>query len=125
MKSGREHVVPLSPRALEILSGMPRDGVRVFPTAPRHGRRVPARAHGPARHHRARFSAAFSTWCAEATRIRAGGARGGAGAPIRDKTMAAYQRGALLQKRRILMDAWAKYCAAPTKPDSKVVALRA
>jgi integrase len=32
MKAGREHRIPLSPRALEIVEGLPRDGTRVFGT---------------------------------------------------------------------------------------------
>ena len=31
MKAGKEHRIPLSDRAVEILSGLPRHGKRVFP----------------------------------------------------------------------------------------------
>ena len=111
MKSGREHVVPLSARALEILRAMPRDGAGPFPThratigvflRDRMGRRD-ITTHG--------FRSSFSTWCAEATRFEVEVREAALAHQIRDKTMAAYQRGTLLQKRRLLMDAWGKYCA--------------
>jgi integrase len=125
MKSGREHVVPLSARALEILRAMPRDGAGPFPT---HRATIGAflrdrmdrrgiTTHG--------FRSSFSTWCAEATRFEVEVREAALAHQIRDKTMAAYQRGTLLQKRRLLMEAWGKYCSGPAKPAAGVVALRA
>ena len=40
---------------------------------------------------------------------------------IKDKTEGAYRRGSALEKRRLLMEAWAKYCDMPAH--SEVVAL--
>ena len=34
---------------------------------------------------------------------------------VKDKTEAAYRRGALLEKRRHLMSAWSHYCTKGTK----------
>jgi integrase len=105
MKSGHEHVVPLSPRALEILRTITRDGVRPFPThratigvflRERMGR-PGITTHG--------FRSSFSTWCAAATRFEVEVREAALAHRIRDKTMAAYQRGALLVKRRLLMEA--------------------
>ena len=43
---------------------------------------------------------------------------------IKDKTEAAYRRATALDKRRKLMDAWARYCASPA-PAGEVVPLAA
>lgn len=121
MKSGREHVAPLSPRALEILRAMPRDGERPFPThratvgvflRQRMGR-DDITTHG--------FRSSFSTWCAEATRFEPETREAALAHAIRDKTMAAYQRGSLLAKRAKLMQAWADYCAAPPRATAGTV----
>ena len=124
MKSHREHVVPLSPRALDILKGMPRDGERIFPThRATTGQFLRERmghsditAHG--------FRSSFSTWCAEATRFEPDVREAALAHIIRDKTVGAYQRGTLLQKRRLLMEAWSKYCSAPPAKGETVVKLR-
>jgi integrase len=123
MKSGRPHTVALPGRALDILRAMPRTGERIFPT---HRATVGAflrdrmgrddiTVHG--------FRATFSTWCAEATRFEPETREAALAHAIRDKTMAAYQRGALLAKRRVMMQAWSDYCAAPPKSRGAVVAL--
>jgi hypothetical protein len=45
---------------------------------------------------------------------------------VGDETEQAYQRGDLFEKRRRLMDAWAKYCAkSPAVVGSNVTPLRA
>jgi integrase len=125
MKSGREHVVPLSARTLEILRTMPRTGERIFPThrqsvlvflRERMGR-GDTTVHG--------FRATFATWCAEATRFEPEVREAALAHAIRDKTMAAYQRGALLQKRAKLMQHWADYgVLPPARAAATVVALR-
>ena len=43
---------------------------------------------------------------------------------VSDKVEAAYRRGGLLQKRRQLMAAWARYCSE-VRPGSEVVPIRA
>jgi len=125
MKSGKPHTIPLSARSLEIMRAMPRDGERVFPT---HRATVGVflkrmgwpniTTHG--------FRATFSSWTAETTRFEVEVREAALSHQTKDKVVAAYQRGTLLQKRRLLMDAWGKYCATPIKPDSsKVVGMRA
>jgi integrase len=130
MKSGREHVVPLSPRALEILQAMQRDGERPFAThratvgaflRDRMGR-SDITVHG--------FRASFSTWCAEATRFEPETREAALAHAIKNRTLAAYQRGGLLAKRARLMQAWSDYCASPPRalgatasPSAAVVAL--
>ena len=126
MKAQRDHVVPLSPRALEILRGLPRTGERVFARdrfvvrdfLKKTMRRRDITIHG--------FRASFSTWCAEATRFERDVREACLAHRIKDATEAAYQRGTMLSKRAVLMHAWAAYCAAPaTDADTVVVPIAA
>jgi integrase len=135
MKAHREHRVPLSPRALAILSEMQAahrsgdDGALVFPSRKREKplsnmaflmllRRVgrgDLTTHG--------FRATFKTWASERTLfqreiIEVALAHLMSG----DKTEEAYWRGDLLAKRRRLMEAWAAFCSEPMQL-SEVVAL--
>lgn len=120
MKSGREHRVPLSDRALEILNLLPREGDFVFPGA-RKGRPLSNMAmlellrgmegtegltvHG--------FRSSFRDWAAERTNYPRELAEAALAHVLKDKTEAAYQRGDMLDKRCRLMRDWARYCEAP------------
>lgn len=126
MKAGREHRVPLSQRALEILSEIDhgRTGDFVFPGS-RRGRpisnmamRMTARragidytVHG--------FRSAFRDWAGECTNFPREVAEAALAHVVGDATERAYRRGDALEKRRALMDAWAKFCE-PTE-DNVVV----
>ena len=124
MKSHKEHVVPLSARALAILQSVSRDGERIFPThratvgvllRERMGR-DDVTVHG--------FRSSFRTWTAEATRFEPAVCEEALAHAIKNKTEAGYQRGTLLAKRRALMEAWSNYCSSPAvKGDGKVVRL--
>jgi integrase len=59
------------------------------------------------------FRSSFRDWCAERTAFPAEVAEMALAHSVGDKVEAAYRRGDLLQKRRQLADAWAKFCAAP------------
>ena len=117
MKAGRAHRVPLSPRALEILSesralGAGRTDL-VFPG--RTGKPIAERAfvqvlsrlgidataHG--------FRSSFRVWAAERTSIPREVCEAALAHTIRDKAEAAYQRSDLFDRRRDLMDRWAAY----------------
>jgi integrase len=132
-KSGREHKVPLSARALEILAGLPRekrqDGY-VF---------VGARSGGPLsnmamsrilrRMNRANvtvhgFRSSFRDWAAEQTNFPREVAEAALAHAVGDKVEAAYRRGDLFRKRAALMEAWARYCARPTIAAANVMKLR-
>jgi integrase len=140
MKAGKEHRVPLSPRALAILKEMDalrRDGKRpsasdeaVFPGGMagkplsnttflmllRRMGRDDLTTHG--------FRSTFRTWAAERTKFPREIAETALAHTVGDDTERAYQRGELLEKRRRLMDAWADFCAkSPT--GGNVVSLRA
>jgi integrase len=111
MKAAREHRVPLSDRAVEILKGQSRDGARVFPLSnmaflqllKRMGR-AGITAHG--------FRSSFRDWAAETHDASRDVAEMALAHAISDKTEAAYRRGDLFAKRRRLMDDWAAYCTS-------------
>lgn len=132
MKAGREHVVPLSPRAVALFKGMRahrRENCDlVFPGTRRdkplsdmtltkalRDMAVPAVPHG--------FRSTFRDWIAEQTQWPADLAEAALAHVISDKTVAAYQRGSMLEKRRALMNAWADYCDGASA--GKVVRLAA
>ena len=121
MKGGREHRVPLSEATIEVLDAMKtiRHGDCVFPGG-RAGRpisnmamlmllrrmgRGDLTAHG--------FRSSFRDWAAERTGFPTEVAEMALAHAVGDKVEAAYRRGDLFQKRRQLMDAWARFCADP------------
>lgn len=130
MKSGRGHIVPLSGRALEILNRVKvaRTGNIVFPGRV-HGRPlapatfgrvlsdmgIDATAHG--------FRAAFATWCQDrgfpADVIETALAH-----QIGTETTRAYSRSDLLQRRRDLMDAWARFLEGKAEGGADVLAFK-
>jgi integrase len=117
MKAGREHRVPLCDRAIEILNEMLelREGDFVFPggrarrpisnaamvrVLRRMGRKD-LTVHG--------FRSTFSDWCSERTNFPAEVREMALAHAVGNKVEEAYRRGDLFQKRRDLMDAWARY----------------
>ena len=118
MKAGKNHVVPLAPRAAEIA----KEACRLFPKAELlfpsptnvakalsdmaltqilRRAKVDATAHG--------FRSSFRDWCSEETSAPSEVAEMSLAHTIPNKTEAAYRRGALLAKRRELMEAWSAY----------------
>lgn len=129
MKAGKEHRVPLSGRVLEILRALPRlaGNDLVFP-APRGGvlsdmsltavtRRMQVEAvpHG--------FRSTFRDWAAERTNYPRDVAEMALAHTIGDKVEAAYRRGDLFDKRRRMMEEWAKFCDTIT-PVGNVVPIK-
>ena len=118
-KAGREHRVPLGRRALAILKALPRVAgeEHVFVGA-RPGRPLSnmamlellrgMRGNGLTVHG---FRSSFRDWAGEQTTFPREVAEGALAHVIADKTEAAYRRGDALEKRRKLMEAWARYCA--------------
>lgn len=120
MKAGREHRVPLTDRALEILKALPREGRGdgfVFPGARKgkglsnmamlellRGMKPGITVHG--------FRSTFRDWAAEQTNFPRELAEAALAHVLADKTEAAYLRTDRLEKRRRLMAEWAKFCAA-------------
>jgi integrase len=120
MKAGREHRVPLSPRALAILTELGGGGDMefVFP-GNRAGKPLSnmvflqllkrmgyadLTAHG--------FRSTFRDWAAEQTAFPREVAEAALAHVVADKVEAAYRRGDLFEKRRQLMEAWASWCGA-------------
>jgi integrase len=59
------------------------------------------------------FRSTFRDWCAERTNFPREIAEAALGHVVGDETERAYRRGDALEKRRRLMDAWARYCMKP------------
>lgn len=121
MKAGREHRVPLSARALELLkeaTPISGDGPFVFSgravDAPlsnmallmvlRRMKRAHITAHG--------FRSAFRDWAAERTNVPRAVCEAALAHVVRDKTEAAYFRSDLFELRRKLMNQWAAFATA-------------
>lgn len=129
MKAGKEHRVPLSPRAVEILETVkPLDSDWLFP-ATKGGKlstmamsmllrrmKVDITVHG--------FRSAFRDWSAERTGYAHEVCEMALAHVIGNKSEAAYRRGDLFDKRRRLMDDWATYCASDGMAGINVMPLR-
>jgi len=118
MKGGREHRVPLSARAAQILEAVAwirRQGDYLFP-GQRHGRPLSSSAmemllrrmkvenvtvHG--------FRSSFRDWAGESTSFPREIAEAALAHVVGDETERAYHRGDALEKRRKLMEAWAGF----------------
>ncbi len=135
VKSGRQHRVPLSPAALAIIQAMQkerateRDDGFVFPGGKR-GRPLSDAALWAALKRTGRsdltvhgFRSTFRDWAAERTNYPREAAEMALGHAVSDKVEAAYRRGDLFEKRRRLMDEWARFCDVRV-PAGKVVAIR-
>ena len=126
MKSGREHRVPLSPRALEILAaaramrtartdlifpgrtGRPMVDSSLVHALHRLG--IDATVHG--------FRSSFRDWASERTSAPHAVMEAALAHVIPNKAVAAYARSDLLDKRRDLMERWAAFVT--TKPGEVV-----
>ena len=116
MKVGKEHRVPLSPAAIALLKRLPRtDGVDyVFPalrggqlsdmtlTAVLRRMEVPVTVHG--------MRSTFRDWAAEHTEYPREVAEMALAHSIGNAVEAAYRRGDLFDKRRLLMNDWDRFC---------------
>jgi integrase len=119
MKAGKEHRVPLSDRLLQILEELPREDGNPYLFIGGSGAPLSNMAmlelmkglrrgfvpHG--------FRATFRTWAAERTNYPHHVCEEALAHTIPDAVVRSYQRGDLFDKRRQLMAAWSKYCAAP------------
>jgi integrase len=129
MKAGREHRVPLCPRAVEILDdarllsgetiftgpqGGKLSGMAMAMLLRRMGRDVTV--HG--------FRSAFRDWAAECTSYAHEVAEMALAHTISNAVERAYRRGDLFEKRRRLMTEWAAYCAGERPAGADVVPIR-
>lgn len=121
MKAGRPHRVPLSAPALALVKSALSDkgSPYVFqgakekrPLSNMAGLMLLKRmGHGDLTVHG--FRSTFRDWCAEQTNFPREVAEAALAHVVKDKTEAAYQRGDLIEKRALLMQAWADYCSRP------------
>src|SRR5262249_8434814 len=118
MKTGKEHRVPLSTQAVELLRALPREGDVVF-LGSKAGHRIGALAmyrvlktlrrditvHG--------FRSTFRTWTEERTSFPAVVAELSLAHSIGSAVEKAYRRTDLIEQRARLMQAWADFCTMP------------
>lgn len=120
MKAGREHVVPLSARAVAILklmrefdsewifpghkAGTPLSNMAMLALLRRMERRDIV-VHG--------FRSTFRDWCAESTNYPREVCEMALAHTIKSAAEAAYRRGDLLEKRRLLMSDWQRFIDKP------------
>ena len=135
MKAGREHRVPLSTHALAILKEMQAhrqaEDSFVFPGG-KNGRPLSnmaflmllrrmglgdVTAHG--------FRSSFRDWAAERTNFPAAVAEMALAHTVSDKTVAAYNRSDLFERRRRLMAAWTTFCTTPKEESANIALTRA
>jgi integrase len=116
MKAGREHRVPLSAAALDVLRAQPtREGL-VFPStkgtalsdmtlsAVLRRMDIKATVHG--------FRSTFRDWMAEATNYPNAMGELALAHVVSNEVEAAYRRGDMFEKRRALMEDWARFCCS-------------
>ncbi len=127
MKAGKEHRVPLSPRACEIVKqleslsmgdcvfqgakpGQPLSNMGLLMLL-RRMERHEITVHG--------FRSTFRDWAAEETDFPNHVVEMALAHAIENKVESAYRRGDLLERRRELMTAWSAYCSRHTKKGAK------
>jgi integrase len=122
MKAGKAHKVPLSDRAAEILTGLPREGELVFPLTHtamlellRRMGRDGVTVHG--------FRSSFRDWASERTNYPEIVAEQALAHSVGSKVQRAYHRTDLFEKRRRLMAEWAGWCARPVPTGATVTSI--
>jgi integrase len=127
MKGGVEHRVPLCKRAYELASAA---NGHLFPSRYFPGKPISDTVlrlllrelgHGDITIHG--FRATFKTWAAERTRFDNHVVEAALAHISGDKIERAYRRTDVLERRRELMDAWAKFCATPPAKSTGTVVL--
>lgn len=131
MKAGKEHVIPLSPAAVEVFrraAALRVEGTELVFYGQRLKRplsdmtllkvlrdmSLPCTVHG--------FRSAFRDWAAEETTHPGEVAEAALAHAIASKVEAAYRRTDFLEKRRAMMEAWARHCAGQADNVVRLVA---
>lgn len=124
MKAGKEHRVPLNAQAMEILLAIPNtDPTGLIFSAPKGGAlsdmtltalmrrmKVDAVPHG--------FRSTFRDWVSERTNYPRELAEQALAHAFENKVEAAYRRGDVLEKRRIMMSEWGAFLSNPSTQPS-------
>ena len=129
MKAGREHRVPLPPRAIEILEATKPLGKDWLFPADKGGKlsgmamsmllrrmKLDCTVHG--------FRSSFRDWSAECTGYAHEVCEMALAHSIGNKAEAAYRRGDLFDKRRRLMADWSTYCTSDSAAGASVTPIR-
>lgn len=127
----RDHVIPLSTRALAVLGYMPK-GKFLFPGESDHGglsnaamsELLKGMGYSPDYATVHGFRSTFKDWCSDMTSFPNEMSEIALAHTVSDKTEAAYRRGDMIEKRRRMMEAWAKYCTSKPVAGSNVVTMR-
>lgn len=125
MKMGKAHVVPLSKRAVEIVTALHalKVGEYVFPNPSKlkpfsengtrallhRMKRPDVTTHG--------FRSSFRDWAGDCTNVQREVIEAALAHRIKDGVEAAYRRSTALEKRRALMESWAIYCTTDSQAD--------
>jgi integrase len=121
MKMKKEHKVALNDEAVKLLKAMPDSGDLIFPSNKgtmlsdmtltavlRRMARGDITAHG--------FRSTFRDWCSERTNYPRDVAEMALAHAIGDKVEAAYRRGDLFEKRRLMMRDWGRFSGKVQTP---------
>lgn len=131
MKRDKPHVVPLSPAAVAALKRAlalrEKDATLVFQSAVKDkplsdatlGKVLKDMGENVTQHG---FRSAFKDWAGEVAGFENELSEAALAHAIANKTEAAYRRGNLLERRRVMMNAWADYCDGGRGVALKVVA---
>jgi integrase len=129
----KDHVIPLSQAALAALDGVPEESDYLFPGG-KEGAGLSnaamsellkgmgyspdyATVHG--------FRSTFKDWCSDMTSFPNEMSEVALSHTVSDKVEAAYRRGNMVERRRQMMEAWAKFCAGKAVGADNVVAMGA
>jgi integrase len=127
----KDHVIPLSKAALAALDGAPEEGNYLFPGG-KEGAGLSSAAmsellkgmgyspdfatvHG--------FRSTFKDWCSDMTSFPNEMSEVALSHTVSDKVEAAYRRGNMVERRRQMMEAWAKFCGGKAVGGDNVVAI--
>jgi integrase len=128
----KDHVIPLSNAATAALDAVSEDGQYLFPGG-KEGAGLSnaamsellkgmgyspdyATVHG--------FRSTFKDWCSDMTSFPNEMSEVALSHTVSDKVEAAYRRGNMVERRRQMMEAWAKFCAGKAVGGNNVVAMR-
>jgi integrase len=120
MKAKREHTVPLSGAALAIIEALNRDGDEIiFSGAPKIAVwRTLRTLHPTVTIHG--FRASFRSWCGDCGVPREV-AEQALAHRLGDSAELAYIRSSMIERRRVVMSDWAKFCDSPQPTGETVV----
>jgi len=131
MKGRREHRVPLSPQAIELLRSLYIETNNPFLfVGSRPGTHIAASAVGDALRRAGRketvhgFRASLKTWAEERTNFPGLVIELSLAHRVGNEVENAYRRTDLVIKRRKLMQAWAQYCCTPQTVTGEVMPLK-